>query len=39
LIFANPCIAKAQKVYLKDILGEIVKDYLKQYEKEKGTLN
>ncbi len=32
-------IAKAQKVYLKDILGEIVKDYLKQYEKEKGTLN
>ncbi len=32
-------IAKAQKVYLKDILGEIVKDYLHQYEKEKGTLN
>ena len=32
-------IAKAQKVYLKDILGDIVKDYLKQYEKEEGTLN
>lgn len=32
-------IAKAQKVYLKDILGDIVKDYLHQYEKEKGTLN
>ena len=32
-------IAKAQKVYLKDILGDIVKDYLKQYEQEEGTLN
>jgi len=32
-------IAKSQKVYLKDILGDIVKDYLRQYEEEKGTLN
>jgi hypothetical protein len=32
-------IAKAQKVYLKDILGDIVQDYLHQYEQEKGTLN
>ena len=32
-------IAKAQKVYLKDILGDIVQDYLQQYEKEGGTLN
>lgn len=32
-------IAKAEKVYLKDILGDIVKDYLRKYEKEKGALN
>jgi len=32
-------IAKAQKVYLKDILGDIVQEYLQQYEKEGGTLN
>lgn len=32
-------IAKSQKMYLKDILGDIVKDYLKKYEKEEGTLN
>ncbi|MGK0364145.1 MAG: hypothetical protein ACI85O_001201 [Saprospiraceae bacterium] len=32
-------IAKSQKVYLKDILGDIVQDYLQQYEKEGGTFN
>jgi len=32
-------IAKAEKVYLKDILGDLVKEYLSQYEKDKGALN
>ena len=32
-------IAKQQKMYLKDILGDIVQDYLKKYEQEKGGMN
>ncbi len=32
-------IAKSQKMYLKDILGDIVQDYLQKYEKEKGGMN
>lgn len=31
-------IAKSQKVYLKDILGNIVQDYLKKYEEQQAGL-
>ena len=31
-------IARLEKAYLKDILGELVEEYIKEYEKDKGTI-
>lgn len=32
-------IARLEKAYLKDILGELVEDYIHQYEEKKGKVN
>ncbi|MEO1258329.1 MAG: hypothetical protein AAFZ15_06015 [Bacteroidota bacterium] len=31
-------IARLEKAYLKDILGELVEEYIEKYEQEKGTI-